>query len=162
MPDVKEAYQLYRDTVYGFIYRMSRNHDLAEELTQETFYQAVKQWHKYRGESSVSTWLCAIAKRLYFSELRKRKDIPPSLLTEDGQASMDEAFVDKDLAMSAQIKLHAMPEPYREVFMLKTFCNMSHEQIGMLFEKSASWARVTYHRARMMLIEAMKGEMKDE
>ncbi|MBQ6950818.1 MAG: sigma-70 family RNA polymerase sigma factor [Clostridia bacterium] len=157
MPDMEEMYEMYRDRVYGFLFRLCRHHDLAEEMTQETFYQAARRWKKYRGEASVATWLCAIAKRLYYTELRKRKDIPSELLAPEETNDFSEALADKDMAMAAQKALHQLPEPYREVFTLRTFCDMSHQQIGELFQKSDSWARVTYHRARMMLTEALKG-----
>ena len=64
--------------------------------------------------------------------------------------------------MAAQRALHRLPEPYREVFTLRTFCDLSHQQIGELFQKSGSWSRVAYHRARLMLVEALKGENEHE
>ena len=137
MRDFSAVYGEYREMIYRFIYRLCRNEELAEELTQETFYQAMKSWANYRGDSSVSTWLCAIAKRLYYASLRKPQALE---LTEN----------------AAQRVLHRLPEPYREVFTLRTFCDLSHAQIAQLFEKSESWARVTYHRARQMLQEAMR------
>ena len=162
MRPLTDAYELYRSTVFGFLFRLCRNRDLSEELTQETFYQAARQWKDYRGEAGVATWLCAIAKRLYYGELRGRREVPPQLLAGEEAPDFSEAFADRDLAMTAQKALHRLPEPYREVFTLRTFCEMSHQQIGALFEKSDSWARVTYHRARMMLAEALKGEMEHE
>ena len=50
MLDAEEAYQQYRDMVYGYLIRLCRNRDLAEELTQETFYQAMKNWKRYEGK----------------------------------------------------------------------------------------------------------------
>lgn len=51
MLDAEEAYQQYRDMVYGYLIRLCRDRDLAEELTQETFYQAMKNWKRYEGKS---------------------------------------------------------------------------------------------------------------
>ncbi len=162
MPDMQGLYEMYRDQVYGFLFRLCHHRDLAEELTQETFLQAIKQWKHFRGEANVATWLCAIAKRLYYTELRKRKDIPAALFPTEETDDFSEALADKDMAMTAQKALHRLPEPYREVFTLRTFCDISHQQIGELFGKSDAWARVTYHRARMMLTEALKGDTEHE
>ena len=155
MRDFSAVYGEYREMIYRFIYRLCRNEELAEELTQETFYQAMKSWEKFRGESSVSTWLCAIAKRLYYASLRKPQTLE---LTENAAHTPDiaETLLSSDRKMAAQRVLHRLPEPYREVFTLRTFCDLSHAQIAQLFEKSESWARVTYHRARQMLQEAMR------
>lgn len=161
MRELTDAYSLYCGTVYGYLFRLCGNRDLADELTQETFFQAARQWKSFRGEAGVATWLCAISKRLYYSELRARRNAP-TLLPDAGEkaaeADLSEAFVDRDLAMRAQQALHGLPEPYREVFTLRTFCEMNHQQIGLLFQKSDTWARVTYHRARMMLAQNLKGD----
>ena len=129
---------------------------MAEELTQETFYQAVKNIDRFDGRSSVNTWLCSIARHLYIDTLRKRKPVDP--LPEEVPSPDDfaENLVHKDQAMIAHRYLHSLEEPYREVFTLRTFCNLSHPQIAELFKKSEAWSRVTYYRARCMLQEAMK------
>ena len=156
MDDLTDVYQEYRDMIHRFLLRMCGNQALAEELTQEIFYQAVKQWPRFRGQCNVATWLCAIAKRLYWSSLRKKA--PASLETEaeTGTPDFTEQLIQRDRAMTAQHLLHDLPEPYREVFTLRTFCELGHGQIGELFGKSDQWARVTYYRARMMLANALK------
>lgn len=151
----------YREMVYAFLLRMSRSHELADELTQETFYQAIRHWKDYRGDSSVSSWLCAIAKRQYYSVLRKVQPLPMDEVPEQTVPDFAEALADSDRAMAAQRALHCLPEPYREVFTLRTFADLNHTQIAALFGKSDSWARVTYYRARQMLAEAMKEDEAD-
>ena len=162
MPEANEIYEQYRDLVYLFLHRLCRNLDLAEELTQDTFYEAVRQWKDYRKEASISSWLCAIAKRRYYSAMRKQTVLP--LEDAPGIAAMDftDVLSDHDMAMTAQRMLHQLSEPYREVFTLRTFCDLSHGQIGDLFGKSDSWARVTYYRAKVMLTEFMKGAEENE
>lgn len=151
----------YREMVYAFLLRMCRSADLADELTQETFYQAVKHRKAFRGESSVSSWLCAIAKRQYYSALRRVQPLPMDEVPEQAVPDFAEALADSDRAMAAQRALHRLPEPYREVFTLRTFADLNHGQIANLFGKSDSWARVTYYRARQMLAEAMKEDDAD-
>ncbi len=162
MLDADAVYGQYRSIVYGYLYTLCHDHDFAEELAQETFYQAIKHKDSFKGKSSIGTWLCAIAKNQYYSALRK--PVPVSLEEAEEQSVPDfsDAVADKSLAMNAYKALHELPEPYREVFTLRIFCELSHRDIAELFEKSESWARVTYYRAKNMLAEKMKGETSDE
>ena len=81
---------------------------------------------------------------------------------EPAQPDFVETLIRHDQAMAAHQVLHTLREPYREVFTLRTFCDMSHAEIGQLFRKSESWARVTYYRARQMLIEALREDKQHE
>ena len=154
--DFSAVYGEYRELVRRYIFRLCRNESLADEVTQETFYRALRGWNKFRGDSSAATWLCGIARNVYYTTLRRPQELP--LEEAEGVRGPDiaEALVASDRQMTAQKLLHRLPEPYREVFTLRTFCQLSHAQIGELFEKSDTWARVTYFRARQMLQEAMK------
>ena len=153
---MEELYDRYSGMVKAYLTRLSGSSELAEELTQETFYQAVRSIDRFDGRCSASTWLCGIAKHLYIDAVRRRKPTEP--LPEDIPSGEDfaEKIVRKDQAMIAHRYLHSLEEPYREVFTLRTFCDLSHTQIAELFKKSASWSRVTYYRARQMLREAME------
>lgn len=162
MEDFGEVYAAYWDTVRLFLRRLCGNQDLAEELTQETFYQAMRHWKSFRGDSDISTWLCAIAKRQYYKSLRRKPSVPLTDAPEQAVPDFADALMAGDRRMTAQRMLHRLPEPHREVFMLRTFCDLSHAQIGELFGKSESWARVTYYRARQMLAQKMKEENHDE
>ena len=155
------VYQEHWDLVYNFLYRMCRNESLAEELTQETFFQAMQSWERFRGDSSVATWLCGIAKRLYYTSLRKATDLPLEDVPKDTAPDIAETLLAGDRQMTVQHILHQLPEPYREIFTLRTFCDLSHGKIGELFHKSDNWARVTYYRARMMLIQAIEEAEKE-
>lgn len=156
MDDFGAVYNEYHEMVYRFIYRLCGNRSLSEELTQETFYQAMRSWNRYHGGSSVSTWLCAIAKRIYYASLRKPPNLPLDETAVFTAPDIAEELLSSDRQMTALRVLHQLPEPYREVFTLRTFCDLNHKQIGALFGKSDSWSRVTYYRARQMLQQAMK------
>jgi len=147
--------------VIAYLMRMCGNEELARELAQETFCQAMKSINRFDGKSSVSTWLCGIAKHLFYDMLRRQK--PAAQLSENlpSRENVAERICLKDQAMVAHQMLHKLEEPYREVFTLRTFCDLTHAEIAELFEKSESWSRVTYYRARRMLQEAMK-ESEDE
>jgi RNA polymerase sigma-70 factor, ECF subfamily len=162
LDELQGIYEEYGGMVHAFLMRLCGNRELADELTQETFYQALRGWKRFRGDANVSTWLCGIAKRLYWVALRKTPPAPAGLMTEQSIPDFTEQLIRSDRAMAAQRLLHALAEPYREVFMLRTFCDLSHAQIGELFGKSESWARVTYYRARQKLAEGMKEADEDE
>ena len=156
MQSMDEIYQQYARTVYQFLLSLTHDSDLAEELTQETFFRAVQSIDRFDGRSSITTWLCSIARHLYYDSLRRKKPAVP--LPEDLPSREDftEQVLSREQVMVAHERLHMLEEPYREVFTLKTFCDLSHPQIASLFGKSEAWSRVTYYRARQMLQEALK------
>lgn len=161
MADFEQTYREYQQMIHAFLLRLCGNAHLAEELTQETFYQALKHWGEFRGQSSVSTWLCTIAKRQLYNAVRRKEALP----LEDVHPAPDDvtdALVDSDRLMAAHRLVHRLPEPMREVFTLRTFGDLSHAQIGSLFGKSDSWARVTYYRARQQLNQMAREEWQDE
>ena len=156
MPDLDEVYSKFSGTVTSYLLRLCGNQQLAEELTQETFYQAVRCIGRFDGKSSISTWLCSIARHLYYDYLRKQKPTVPVTDTIPSPEDFTDRIENRDQAMHAHRVLHALEEPFREVFTLRTFCDLSHSQIAELFGKSESWSRVTYFRARQMLQKAIR------
>ena len=162
MADFETTYREYQQMIQRFLLRLCGNQHLAEELTQETFYQALKHWGEFRGQSSVSTWLCTIAKRQLYNAVRRKEALPLEEAAEAAADDVTDALVQSDRMMAAHRLVHRLPEPMREVFTLRTFGDLSHAQIGSLFGKSDSWARVTYYRARQQLSEMAKEEWKDE
>lgn len=163
MGDFEQTYRAYFAFVKGFLTRLSGDEFLAEELAQETFVQAYRHWSSFRGDCPVSSWLCAIAKRLFFSVARGRKIVSLDGLPDMAdETDVTDALIRSDRQYEAHKLLHALPEPYREVFTLRTFGDLSHRQIGGLFGKSESWARVTYYRARQLLNQMAREEKFDE
>ena len=153
-----EIYESYFNSVYRYVLSLSRNPHVAEEITQETFFKALRSLDQFRGDSSVKSWLCAIAKNIWISEQRKRKAQPideASSLPDPG-ISPEESIVRQDESMRIHRLLHRLDEPYREVFTLRTLGQLSFRDIGELFGKSANWACVVYHRARARLKEEME------
>ena len=159
MKDLDAVYRQHAQTVYKFLLSQCRDPQTAEELTQETFYQAVRSIDRFDGSCKVSTWLCQIARNTWTSLRRKEGRCQP---LDDTAALPDSrdfaaAFEDKDLALRIHRLLHRLPEPYREVFLLRVLGELSFRDIGSLFEKGENWACVTYHRARKKIMEQMEG-----
>ena len=150
--EFEQMYKTYYMQVYSYIITLCKKPELAEEITQKAFYKAMFNLKKYRGEASELTWLCAIAKNLYMDILRKEKK-----RSEISKEALEKISDNEDIAQKAEDKdslfrihqiLHQTEEPYKEVFQLRVFGELSFAQIGQLFGKSESWARVTYYRAK--------------
>ncbi len=153
-----EIYRSYFDPVYRYVLSLSRDPHVAEEITQETFFKALRSLDRFRGESSMKSWLCSIAKNLWISGQRKKKAQPIDELTAlpDQGISPEESIVRQDESMRIHRLLHRLEEPYREVFTLRTLGQLSFRDIGEIFGKSDNWACVVYHRARNRLREEME------
>ena len=156
MDSMSAVYQRHAQTVYKFLLSLCHDPDLAEELTQETFYQAVRSADRFGGRCKVSVWLCQIARNQYLSLCRERKR-RGELEKDPGDDGIERGFADRDAARRLHRLLHDLPEPYKEVFSLRTFGELPFAQIGELFGKTESWARVTYFRARQKLKEGFDG-----
>lgn len=157
MTDIDEVYREYFTDVYKYLVSLCRNESLAEELTQDTFFRALKSLDRFKGECSVYTWLCQIGKNAYFTYLKKHRRQQAEVEADIASAGdVSEDFLKKDEALRLHRLIHALPEPYKEVFSLRTFGELAFRQIGELFGKSESWARVTYHRAKLKIREGIK------
>ena len=157
MTDFQEVYSLYFRDVYRYALSLCRNELVAEEITQETFYKALSKLDSFDGRCKISVWLCQIAKNTYISMCRKNKYLNPDADTDLLQGnSIEENFFDKETAFAIHKILHTLEEPYKEVFSLRTFGELSFKQISELFGKTETWARVTYHRARLKIKEELK------
>ena len=154
-----QIYQTYFDPVYRFALSLSQNPQIAEEITQETFFRALRSLDRFQGRSSLKSWLCAIAKNLWLSERRKKtvRPIDDAEPLPDPSMGPEEAIVRRDESMRIHRSLHHLEEPYREVFTLRTLGQLSFRDIGELFGKSENWACVVYHRARAKIREKMEG-----
>lgn len=154
--DFEKMYRMYYMEVYSYVMTVIKNSNQAEEITQETFFKAMKSRNNYRGEASEFTWLCAIAKNLCMDVLRKqskhedlKEEVPVAV-------NIEKMLVDKETTLQIHQVLHNLEEPYKEVFHMRVFGELSFRNIGQIFGKSENWARVTYHRARLKIQEKLK------
>ena len=153
MEDYQEIYTLYFQDVFKYVLALSRNPSLAEEITQEAFFKALKSLDSFQGQCKLYVWLCQIAKNTYLSYLKKHKEPEKE---ETLTSSLEEMMLDKESVFLIHQALHNLPEPYKEVFSLRVLGELSFRQIGLLFGKTENWARVTYHRARLTIKEELE------
>ena len=153
---IEKLYETCYMRVFSYAMTLAGERSQAEEITQETFFRAFSKQSEFRGESDEVTWLCVIAKNYWLDEKRrgKRTEAMPEEMTDLGSGP-EQAAVDRDSSFRIHMALHQLEEPYREVFELRVFGELSFREIGMIFSKTENWARVTYHRARLKLQERM-------
>lgn len=156
MEDFGEIYNLYMKDVYKYVLALSRNPDIAEEITQETFFKALKSIDRFKGECKISVWLCQIAKNTYYSYCAKKKRRSEHM-HEEILFSVEDDCVNSDTAFELHKRLHNLPEPYKEVFSLRVFGELPFSKIAELFGKTESWARVTYYRAKLKMEDRQDG-----
>ncbi len=157
MKDFEQIYSEYYDTVFRYVLSLCRDEQWAEEITQEAFFKALKRIDAFRGECRLSVWLCQIAKNTFYTAAKRKQrqvNYPLELIPSD--ESIEQGIEDKETAFQIHKLLHALEDPYKEVFWLRTFGELSFREIGILFGKTESWARVTYHRAKMKIKEGIK------
>ena len=159
--DFEELYRTYFSDVYQYIRKLSGSEHMAEEITEETFYKALRKIESFRGDCDIRVWLCQIAKNSYYSHLRKSGrhiSLEDAALqdTADPEGTVDEKLTTYDEADQIRVLLHTLSDPYKEVFLWRGFAELSFKEIGRLYGKSDNWACVTYHRARNMLRERLE------
>ena len=155
MAEFLEIYQQYAQPLYRFLLSLSGSEDLAEELLQETFFQAYQHIGKFEGRCNLYTWLCQIGKNAWIKEYHRNKryksvsldDLPLSVTG----PSPEEQFIAKEEYRKIQTAIQELPNPYRDVFILHAIGNIRLKEIAYLHQKTESWARVTYFRAKQMI-----------
>ena len=160
MQSMDDIYQSYALTVYKYLLSLCRNDDLAEELTQETFYQAIKSINRFDGSCHISTWLCAIAKNQLLSYQRKHLKNAELEAYDAAVASAENDAIAYENRVSLLRRLHLSPEPYREVMYLRIFGDLSFKEIGDILGKTENWARVTFYRGKEKLRKEIESDEK--
>lgn len=156
---LEDIYHTYFKDVFLYVYSLSGDKNISEDITSETFMKALRSLDSFKGDSDIRVWLCQIAKNSYYSYLRKKKSFVD---LESVPEPASENNVEHEIATSeASVKVHEviqnLKEPYKKVFTLRVFGELSFKQIGKLYAKSDNWACVTYHRAR----EKIKARLGD-
>lgn len=155
--ELDEIYEKYANEVFKFIMCLCNNQQLAEELTQETFFQAVRSIDKYNGQCKMSVWLCQIAKHSYYKYLERNNKLKQQpidrsieLLSFD---SPEQTLIQSEDKLTLFREIHSLHEPFREILLLRILGGLSFKEIGEIHNKNENWARVTFYRAKVKLSE---------
>ena len=158
MQNLEQLYEEYFQTVNKYLFCLTHNVDISEELTQETFYRAVKKINTYRGECKISVWLCQIAKNLWYDYCRKSKKVinadEQELLKIQSPDKLEEQVILNDEKMSLYKKMQKLDEKTREVIYLRITGELSFKEIGIILNETENWARVTFYRGKNKLKES--------
>lgn len=169
LEDFEEIYVRYQTRIYSFLYRLCGDVHLAEELTQETFYRAFVSFEKYKGNSSMFTWLAAIAKYTYFGYLKKEKqsrevirldDVVTFFMEQEGHDTVESRMLRKEVTKKVREVLLELPQKNLEVVALRIYAELSFKQVAEAMGISESSAKVLYFRAKNMLKERLQNEYK--
>ena len=164
MAGFEELYTTQGKPVYRFLLALTGDAHQAEELLQETFYQAFLHIDRFEGRSSLYTWLCCIGKNAWLKECRRRSryaDTPYEDLTlTDPSPTPESAMLRREQSRRLREAVLALADPHREVFILHVYGGLKLKEIAALHRKSESWARGTYFRARKQIQEVLTDEME--
>ncbi|NMA95079.1 MAG: RNA polymerase sigma factor [Clostridiales bacterium] len=158
MTELESLYKMYFKDVYLYIMSISKDQHIAEDITAETFIKAIKSIHTFKGKCDIRVWLCQIAKNEYYSYLRKEKKTiaMETMPVSKSGISLERLMISRERAFKIHKILHRLREPYKEVFYLRVYGELSFKEIGDIFEKTENWACVTYHRGRKKIQEKME------
>lgn len=157
MQDIEKIYEEYFETVNKYLFCLTKNNDISEELTQETFYKAVKKIDTYKGECKMSVWLCQIAKNLWYDECRKNKKLKniskEDLFNIEEKSTIEDNVVLEEEKIEIYKKMQKLDEKTREVMYLRISGELSFREIGIILNQTENWARVTFYRGKNKLKE---------
>ncbi len=163
--DKDHIYQEYADFIFRYLFTLTHSNQTAEELTQETFYQAIISIDNFNdnGKAKFSTWLCSIAKNIWLQELhneKKRNQVARSLSDSNNRSyDLEEEFFRNEDKVSFFKQAHRLSHKKREILYLRLLGDLSFKEIGSIFGETENWARVTFYRAKQQL---RKGDVNHE
>lgn len=164
MQNMEEIYKEYFETVKKYLFCLTHNNDIAEELTQETFYKAVKNIHTFKDDCKISVWLCKIAKNTWLDSIKKNKNIKDmadnELFEIESLETTDETVISNQGKLELYKKIQKLDEKTRDVIYLRITGNLNFKEIGDIFNKTENWARITFYRGKQKLKEVKLHERK--
>lgn len=161
MQNIEEMYEKYSKIIYKYIFCLTKNHELSEEIVQDTFLVAVKNINKFEGKSKLSTWLCAIAKNIYYKKLNKDKKISNISIEDINNELSDESFIEESICQKEKklelIKsIQNLDKETQNVMYMRIYAELSYEEIAEVLDKTTNWARVTFFRGKEKIKEKLK------
>jgi RNA polymerase sigma factor (sigma-70 family) len=156
--EFEKVYRMYFKDVFLYIMSISGDEQIAEDIISETFLKALESINGFKGNCHIRVWLCQIAKNTYYSYMRKKKkysvqELPIEI---EDKVNIEQSVLSAEASMEAHKILNNLEEPYKEVFTLRIFGELSFKQIASLFGKTENWACVTFHRAKKKIQERME------
>ena len=124
------------------------------------FLKAIEKIDSFDNRCKLTSWLCQIAKNDYYDHLRRKHRHPldplPDYDLPNSQIPLEDMLADKELARNIRMAVHMLPEPYKEVFLLRVYAELPFSEIGQMFQKTEVWGRVTFLRAKEMILKRLE------
>lgn len=168
MNTIEQVYKDYSIQVYRYAYSLCHEHLLAEEITQETFFRAIKNINSYNGNCKFYVWLCQIAKHVFYQEVNRQTKYrkfyehsgldslcDSTMANASSVASLEELTIQKETHMDFIHQLDGLPENMKEVVGLRVLGEYSFREIREIMNKNETWARVTFYRAKQIIMKGM-------
>lgn len=158
--EFEKIYTANYKALHGYLLALTKDSSTADDITHDAFIKFYANAEKFKGDCSELTMLCTIGKNLFLNSLRgaKKQTLSEMIETEDKVFSLEELVINRSMALKLHEKLHNLREPYKEVFSLHIFGELTFKEISGLFGKSESWAKMTFYRAKAMLVSELKEE----
>ncbi len=159
MQNVEEIYRQYFSVVYKYLFCLTHNDNLTEELTQETFFKAIKSLNSFNGDCKIQVWLCQIAKNLWYDELKRKKRYKSLEEEEDNLIAIEDTemiVIENENRRKLFENINKLDNTTKEVMLLRINGNLSFKDIGEILGKTETWARVTFYRGKQKLKEVEK------
>ena len=159
----RELYDANVDRIYRLAFRMAGEEDLARDFTQEAFIRAYQKLDQFRGDSSFSTWLHAIAVSVSLNGLRKVQRHRARERTLDEAPDLALATRPTDPAIKTRLKeaIDGLPELYRTVFLMHDLEGYSHHEIAGALDVAEGTSKARLSRARAKLRDRL-GDFAEE
>ena len=162
MSEFEELYNLYYRDVYYFVLKLNGYQEhIAEEVTQESFYQAFLSLQQFRGECSIKSWLCQIAKNTYYRYLRthaKETFLEEELHQEPEEKTVSTVIEEKQMIFHIRKVIADLDERSQSIVEYRLFGEKSYKEIGELLGIRESTAKVLFSRAKVKIQKQLKGE----
>ena len=161
--DTRAFERLYREhagRVYGLCLRMTRDVQLAEDCTQETFINAWRALPRFETRSSLSTWLHRIAVNVSLAKRRKASPVGPSLDDEEGTSDALEWTLETPVEVrEIEAAIGALPDGARDALVLHALYGYSHGEAAQMLGVAEGTCKAQLHRARKLLRERLNVEV---
>ena len=156
------------DKVYRYVFCLTHDKELSEDITQETFYIAIKNIKKFRNECPENIWLCKIAKNLWYQEVNKRKKYETinddflNMPNEFKYDDIDDLIIKKNEKRILYQAINMLDDTTKQIIFLRIIGEFSFKEIGALLDSSEVWARVNFYRGKEKLKKILRKENINE
>ena len=156
MDNMENIYNKYANSIKHYIFCITKDIGLAEDIMQETFVVAINQINKFRGDCEISVWLFSIAKKILYKKTKKNSIynmVPIDEFELADNISIEEDCINKDNKLKLFEALQKLDPNTREVMYLRLTGDLTFKEIGKILNRTESWAKVTFFRGKQKLIK---------